>query len=340
MAENGLHFRKKTEDAIKRYLALSPTNECAIGVYKNGKIGYRASKDDLNRKFDIGSISKTFTAHHILKLCHVGLLELDTTVDHYLPLKKGRYPTVRQLLTHTAGYGPLTPMEITLPHLMLRRYSKANPYRGIKVSHVLKCLERRNRCKGGYTDFYSDFPYAVLAAVSEVVTGRAFFDDLTALLREDFGFTGSSIAEPGRSANAYLSAKPIEPWLWERDNPYIAGGGIVSDIVDMTAYAALQIESELPFVQMTHILEESSFSKRSTIGTTLGWRTYKRSDQLWHVGGVGTFRASMIVNCKRGLAVVVLGNAGGARNANVHYLAKMLYSDLKNKRIRIIEKEN
>ena len=84
MAENGLHFRKKTEDAIKRYLALSPTNECAIGVYKNGKIGYRASKDDLNRKFDIGSISKTFTAHHILKLCHVGLLELDTTVDHYL----------------------------------------------------------------------------------------------------------------------------------------------------------------------------------------------------------------------------------------------------------------
>jgi CubicO group peptidase (beta-lactamase class C family) len=255
-------------------------------------------------------------------------------VDRYLPLKKGKYPTIRQLLTHTAGYGPLTPVEMTVPKLIARRYQKANPYRGVKTEDVLSCLERRNRCRGNYTYCYSDFPYAVLAAVSFSVTGKTIAEDLNCLIKEDFGFENTEIATEGRTANTFLKAKPIEPWHWEEDNPYIAGGGIVSDIVDMTAYGALQIESDVPFVGMTHILEESSFSKRGNIGTTLGWRTYKQSNQLWHVGAVGTFRCSMIVNCHSGMAVVVLGNAKGIRNANVHYLAKMLYSDLKNKRIK------
>ena len=335
--ENSLQFREKTQVAIDRYLNLSATNEIAIGIYRKGKIGYITSQADLHRKFDIGSISKTFTAHHILKLCHEGILDLDTSVDRYLPLKEGKYPTIRQLLTHTAGYGPLTPMEITVPKLLTKRYQKANPYRGVKVSDVISCLERRNRCRGNYTYHYSDFPYAVLASVSLAVTGKTIAENLHSLVEEDFCFENTVIGVGKRQANTFLKAKPIEPWHWEEDNPYIAGGGIVSDIVDMTAYAALQIESELPFVGMTHVLEESSFSKRGNIGTTLGWRTYKKSNQLWHVGGVGTFRSSMIVNCHSKLAVVVLGNAKGVRNANVHYLAKMLYSDLKNRRIKIIE---
>lgn len=332
--ENSLRFRNKTQSAIDRYLNLYATNEISIGIYKKGKVGYFTSKGDLHRKFDIGSISKTFTAHHILKLCHKGILDLDASVDRYLPLKKGKYPTIRQLLTHTAGYGPLTPVEMTVPKLLAKRYQKANPYRGVKTEDVLSCLERRNRCRGNYTYCYSDFPYAVLAAVSFSVTGKTIAEDLNCLIKEDFGFSNTEIASKGRTANTFLKAKPIEPWHWEEDNPYIAGGGIVSDIVDMTAYGALQIESDLPFVGMTHILQESSFSKRGNIGTTLGWRTYKQSNQLWHVGGVGTFRSSMIVNCHSGMVVVVLGNAKGIRNANVHYLAKMLYSDLKNKRIK------
>jgi len=67
----------------------------------------------------------------------------------------------------------------------------------------------------------------------------------------------------------------------------------------------------------------------------IGWHTYKRSNQLWHVGGVGTFRSSLIFNKKRKLGVAVLGNAKGKASANSHYIAKMLYSELKKKRIRL-----
>ena len=60
--------------------------------------------------FRIGSITKTFTAIAVLRLCEQGLVDLDAPAGEYLrayrliPAKPGhRPPTVRQLLTHTAG---------------------------------------------------------------------------------------------------------------------------------------------------------------------------------------------------------------------------------------------
>lgn len=49
--------------------------------------------------------------------------------------------------------------------------------------------------------------------------------------------------------------------------------------------------------------------------------------------GVGTFRSSIILNRPRKIGVVVLGNSKGRASANVHYLAKMLYSEMKIKKI-------
>jgi CubicO group peptidase (beta-lactamase class C family) len=62
--------------------------------------------------FRIASMSKAFTALAILKLRDEGRLSLDAAAETYVPEMKGwRYPTadspkitVRQLLTHTAGF--------------------------------------------------------------------------------------------------------------------------------------------------------------------------------------------------------------------------------------------
>lgn len=71
----------------------------------------------------------------------------------------------------------------------------------------------------------------------------------------------------------------------------------------------------------------------------MGWHTYKKSNQLWHVGGVGTFRTSVILNKQLRIGVAVLGNAKGKSSANAHYIAKMLYSELKSNKIDL-EKNN
>ena len=114
----------------------------------------------------------------------------------------------------------------------------------------------------------------------------------------------------------------------------MAGGGLVSNVSDMLAYIALQIECDAPYIADAHRICEASISKKRNLAMCIGWHTYKNSNQLWHVGGVGTFRSSVILNKHRRIGVVVLGNSKGVASANVHYLAKMLYSEMKINKIR------
>ena len=104
------------------YAAAAPMPGMVYGVVKDGRLihvkGFGVQ--DLETKtpvsadsrFRIASMSKAFTALAILKLRDEGKLRLDDPAEKYVPEMKGwRYPTadspritVRDLLTHTAGF--------------------------------------------------------------------------------------------------------------------------------------------------------------------------------------------------------------------------------------------
>jgi CubicO group peptidase (beta-lactamase class C family) len=91
----------------------------AIGVYADGEVfdfasgvlshatGVEATPDSL---FQIGSITKTWTATLVMQLADEGLLDLDAAVVTYLPdfdladSDAAKAMTVRQLLCHKAGF--------------------------------------------------------------------------------------------------------------------------------------------------------------------------------------------------------------------------------------------
>ena len=335
---NYADLRAKTAEKIKSYLALSGHNRLTVGLYKDGAFYVFGDPEEENSlAYDIGSVSKTVTAHLVLKLYEEGKLDINCTVDTYLTLKKGKYPTIYQLLTHTAGYHHLTPIEITLPNLIRASYARKNPYEHCTVKTVTKALERRRflRAKARYG--YSDFASAILAVVSETVTKKPFSLLFEEFIQKDLGLKNTIIeVDPERRTPPATKGQRILPfWVWKKDNPYIAGGGMVSNIEDVLRYVALQIESKEPYIASAHTVCESSALKNDNHLMCFGWHTYKCSNQIWHVGGVGTFRTSIILNKKRKIGVVVLGNAKGKASANAHYIAKMLYSELKNKRIRL-----
>jgi CubicO group peptidase (beta-lactamase class C family) len=239
-------------------------------------------------------------------------------------------------LTHTAGYNNLTPAEITVPSLLTHGYARKNPYESCNVNTVVKCLERRRFITPKARYGYSDFASAILATVAESVTGTPFADLFEKFVNEDLGLNESAIEidTQSRSPQAADGKRTLPFWKWKRDNPYIAGGGIVSNIRDVLKYISLQIESDVPYIVNAHTVCTDSEVRGSNHLMCIGWHTYKRSNQLWHVGGVGTFRSSVIFNKHSKIGVAVLGNAKGTVSANAHYLAKMLYSELKNKRIK------
>ena len=330
-------FGNKIEGVIKSYLDRAPTNVLAVGVVlPNGQVGYRTCRGiNEHSRFDIGSITKTFTAQLILKLAEEGRLSIDQTVDCYLPLRAGQYPTVKQLLTHTAGYRHVTPAEIVVPRYVLRPYLAYNLYRGVRREDVLRALSARNRCKGSAGYGYSDFPYAGLALIAESVTGKPFADLMNAFLHEDYALKSTEAYPTAARVTCYAGGAPLRPWTWEKENPYLAGGGIVSTLADLTAYAKQQLESEKSYVLKAQEHYAPSCPNPRGVESCLGWLSYHHSERLWHIGGVGSYRAAIVFNRKLGCAAVVLGNAKGDKNANVHYLANLLYGEMKRNHIRI-----
>ncbi len=333
-----LALRQKPRVTIEKYKRLSENNRITVGLYKDGKSYVLGDAYEEKRLFyDIGSVSKTFTAHLILKLYDEGKLDINATADKYLPLKKGNYPTIYQLLTHTAGYHHLTPLEVTLTGLIKGGYARRNPYEKATVKTVIKAMERRRFLKPKTRYGYSDFVSAILAAIAEEVTKTPFSLLFEEFIKKDLGLINTSIAADSetRFPLAAKGKKILPFWAWRKENPYIAGGGMVSTIEDVLRYISLQIESDVPYISSAHTVCEESVLKRSNHLMCIGWHTHKNSNQLWHVGGVGTFRASVIINKKLKLGVAVLGNAKGKASANAHYIAKMLYSELKKKKIQL-----
>lgn len=328
-------FRDKVLNCCDKYLNLFKDKKIAIGIYKNNKCFLFGNGILDSYMYDIGSITKTITAHLVLKYVDLKILDLNESVDKYLKLKKGNYPTIYELLTHSAGYYNLTPIEITLPNLLKYGYSKKNIYENINNKNIIKCLERRNKCFHNTKYGYSDFAYAILALIVESVSKRQFSIELNDFIKNDLKLNNTKIAlNDNRYPLAIKNKKVLPYWKWNLDNPYLASGGGVSNIKDMLKYISLQIESEESFITDAHIVSKEVEVKDS-IRICKGWHTYNNSKRLWHVGGVGTFRSSIIINRYDKIGVVVLGNSKGIKSANVHYLAKMIYSELKIKKIKI-----
>ncbi len=106
-------------ERLPELLAEHQVPGAAIGVYAGGQVidfaagvlstatGVEATADSL---FQIGSITKTWTATLVMQLADEGLLDIDAPVSQYLPdfrvadAQASRVMTTRQLLCHTAGF--------------------------------------------------------------------------------------------------------------------------------------------------------------------------------------------------------------------------------------------
>src|SRR5215813_11272770 len=87
----------------------------SVAVVKNGKVVYTHAYGNAQMnpdkpatpemRYSIGSISKQFVSAAILILQEQGKLSVDDAVGKYIPgLMSGDAVTIRQILSHTAGY--------------------------------------------------------------------------------------------------------------------------------------------------------------------------------------------------------------------------------------------
>jgi len=194
-------------------------------------------KNTVDSKFLIGSVSKSYTALMVLILVDEGLIDLDATINTYIPQYEGpgkNKATIHQMLTHTSGI----PDHGAIPNLQKRRVRWM--YDSDQYLELVK--ETTLKFEPGTGFQYSGIAYNLLAIICEKVSNRSFAELLKQRIFVPLHMNDSSLnnnldINPKR-ANGY------EYYLLEgyRLPSYLSmdhckgSGGILSTVEDMAKF--------------------------------------------------------------------------------------------------------
>ncbi|MGW5861078.1 serine hydrolase domain-containing protein [Streptomyces sp. NPDC055239] len=232
----------------------------------NRKTGAPRSAFD---RYRIGSMTKTFVATVLLQLQGEGKLDLDDTVDKWLPGvvqgngNDGRRTTVRQLLNHTSGIPSYTADPEFLENgftekFLEHRYDTYTPEQLVGIAMRYKPLFDPG---AGWS--YSNTNYTLAGMIVAKVTGHPYEDEIKQRIIQPLGLyatsvprTTSSMPAPSSRAYSKLSLTP-QPTGTVHDvtelNPSAAGsaGAMISESGDLNRfYSALLGGKLLPAEQL------------------------------------------------------------------------------------------
>lgn len=286
-----------------------------VGYIKDGKRNIKVyGKDgalltDEKYRYEIGSLTKTFTGALIAQAEKEGKLSIDETIDKYIDWFSGDidcYPTIRSILTHTSGYKSWYETKAVVLSTMLDR----NPYYGIKEFSVLNNANDITAVPDAEFK-YSNFGYAILGQVLESVYNDTYYNLVRKfVIQNNLGNINFAAFEDG---NTSLGNR----WDWELNDAYVSAGALTSDIDDCLSYAELQLKAEPDSaIGHTHDLlkrVDASTEAYKMMGINmdsvgLAWMIDEENNFYWHNGGTGDYNCYMGFDIESQTAVVILSN--------------------------------
>lgn len=293
----------------------------ALAVVRDGQIAkiraYGLANVELNAPvtedtvFELGSVTKQFTAAAILLLVEEGKIGLDEPIKKYLAGVPDAWSavTVRHLLTHSSGI---------------------QNYLGVPglpdAAHAAPSHDEMNRIfferlqlefQPGETWSYSNSGYLLLGSIIEKASGKSYWEFLNECIFQPLGMSVTRSSEPRaiiphRASGYEWTQNHFENRPALTANAY-AAGSIVSTVRDMAKWdAALYIEKLLK----TSSLRQAWTPQRTSGGATapfnygFGWfvDTYHGHRVIAHSGGTPGFSSIIHRFVDDRLTVIVLTN--------------------------------
>lgn len=308
----------KVDDYIKSIMQSRTIPGLSLAIVQNGKAikvkGYGllnieekkpASADTI---FDIGSVSKPFTACAIMQLAERGKLNIDDPITRYfadLPAPwKGI--TIRHLLLHTSGIKDYQ-TEIPLSE-------EAEPKDLTPTDYMRKAESVPLNFRPGEKWSYSHTNFLLLGMIIESASGMRFSDYIAKRLLNPLEMTSSYVrgarAKTGEMAMGYkLKGADLQPV--ERENRRFADNYLASSARDMAKFAeALDTGTFLTASSRQSMWTAGKLKNGTPVITGLGWyvETVGTHRAIGHGGEVGGFSSNMTRFPDDKLTIVVLTN--------------------------------
>jgi D-alanyl-D-alanine-carboxypeptidase/D-alanyl-D-alanine-endopeptidase len=280
-----------------------------VATWHAGRVPDRAASI-----FEIGSITKVFTATLLVDMAREGLVALDDPVQRHLPEgvrmpERGRPITLEDLSSHRSGLPRLPKGLLRLAFTRDRR----DPYARIDAPSLEAALERtRPRREPERRAAYSNYGAGLLGHVLARRAGCSYDELVRRRIAAPLGLhdTGTAV-DGGRLATGHSRlGRPVGHWHFDA----LAGAGALrSTATDLIGF--LRLHAGEPAGPLADAVREMQVPRmrRGRVGFGLGWvivppRGRVPYELLVHDGGTGGFRSFAAVSPQRRVAVVVLAN--------------------------------
>lgn len=339
-------IRNEIDAGVGKLMSSGKCMGIVVGVVdgdKSAVLGYgrksfgSINPPDADTVFEIGSITKTFTALCLGIMDGRGEVKLDDPLSRYLPPTtrvpeyKGRKITLVDLATHTSGL-PTVPGSAW-------RWIGDDPYASYTTGMTYDFLStyKLTRAPGAQYD-YSNMGMGLVGLALSRTCGTSYEEMVGSLIWKPLGMTDTAIRlskdQQSRFADGCMRQSrlgrlqvfiPASPWTMREC--FVGAGGIRSTANDMIKY----MKANMGLGPNGHALPfDAVQKKRRDIGgplwVGLGWHGFKHDkdvDLVWHNGGTGGYTSLIIFSRKHRTGLVILANSadpGGAIDTLGHEL--------------------
>ena len=286
---------------------------------------------DANTAFDIGSITKTFTAILAADMYIKGIIQ-DDIVEHYLPSTGITMPTkdnveitFLHLLTHTSGI-PRTPHEIGSTYPLPPGYDIENPYAAYTTEQVYDYLT--NYCILEFTPGtwweYSNTGMGLVGHVVGLIDGTSYQTILTRDIFDVLAMNSSSLLLTDdqllNQALGHDSNKKIVPFFTANDI-FQGAGMIKSTLNDMFKYLEANMGLiNTPLRNAMDLTHKKVMHQGSMGDQGMAWWIFELDDgqKIIYFGGNTNGHSSYIAfNQTESTGIVILFNSSNHDGTNL-----------------------
>ncbi len=314
------NLSEEVDRLVKPYIISGDRPGIAIGIYDNGQVSYynygvqhlqNGGAIDEHTLFEIGSLTKPFTASLLAIMAEKGEVAMDDSLQPYLPadislIQKGNEPIrLSHLVNHTSGW-PRIPDNT----------SEDSPFYPYSINDLKDFINGyKPPRKAGIKYEYSNLGMGLLGYILKEERHSSYFDlvqsELLVPLNMNETFLNAEGYTSSKVAQGYEGNEERDPMLFSE---VFEGAGVLnSTSADMVKFIEAQFETTATPLNLglakTH---EATFTVTDVTDVGMGWLiTRLEDDQLvhWHNGGTAAFNSYMAFNKETQKGVVLLMNS-------------------------------
>ena len=270
---------------------------------------------DGNSVFEIGSISKVFTATVLAEMVQEGKVRLDDPVQKYLPAavhlptRNGKVITLGTLSEQNSG----------LPRMPdnFHPANASNPYADYTVQQMYDFLSNYQLTRDPGEKFeYSNLGVGLLGHALSLAAGKSYEELERERVWSPLGMTHTAITfTPWMKAHLALGHDEQGHVVANWDIPALAGAGAIrSTTNDMLQFLEANLHPERGPLERAMAFAHQERAPAGEMGIGLNWLSVHAGTDtiVWHNGGTGGYRTFIGFEPSHKIGVVVMTNTTGA----------------------------